>query len=67
MQFCAYVCLRIESKILRKVFDELYVAMTIDIRGWLNLFFRSKFLVIRAFRNHCILGDTDGYWGSYGF
>ena len=24
-------------------------------------------LVIRAFRNHCILGDTYGYWGSYGF
>ena len=23
--------------------------------------------IIRAFRNHCILGDTDGYWGSYGF
>ena len=23
--------------------------------------------VIRAFRNHCILGDTYGYWGSYSF
>ncbi|MBT8630467.1 hypothetical protein AOC23_00005 [Polynucleobacter paneuropaeus] len=26
-----------------------------------------KVLVIRAFRNHCILGDTYGYWGSYSF
>ena len=32
------------------------------------LFFGEwKFTVIRVFRNQCILGDTDGYWGSYGF
>ncbi|WP_262500639.1 type I restriction-modification system subunit M N-terminal domain-containing protein [Polynucleobacter wuianus] len=27
----------------------------------------EKSAVIRAFRNHCILGDTYGYWGSYSF
>lgn len=27
----------------------------------------NKIKVIRAFRNQCILGDTYGYWGSYGF